>query len=301
MKKFFEYFSGTIYSIKQCLLTWKKPKWYPILTFIIGFLMLLAPIQFSFVTVPIETVVNQVPEIKNVFSSLASDLELKNIEIEIKDGRLDTDVEYQIYIEEFTIYLNTNLEEYPEIDTKIEKETDNILVMEDNKFYARQYDRKNNKLLSLSGTFDRVSHFSFKDLNDCKDENQYHAMLGGFLKAIYMSNSIYNLITWSFIIEVFNLVYVLIFGFLLLYINKKGVRDYKLTYGQSFLTLMASLTLPAFISTWVGMINFKWFTITYIILLLIRLFRLSFAQISRNPAYNQLEVEEDPDNFELRL
>lgn len=299
--KFFTFFSGTIYSVKQCLLTWKKPKWYPILAFIISFIMLLAPIQFSFITVPIDTIVNQVPTLEVVLGSVAKDLESKNIEIIIDEGRLTSSNEYQNYLEGFSIYLDTKLEEYPGIDKEKSQETDNILVMEENKFYARYYDRKNNKLMSLSGTLDRVGHFSFDELNNCSDEGKFHALVGGFLKAIYISNSIYNLITWTLIIEIFNLVYILIFGFLLLYINRKGNRDYKLTYGQSFLTLMSSLTLPSFISTIIGMLNFKWFTISYIILVLIRLMRLSFAQISRNPAYNQIEDVEDPDNFELNF
>ena len=41
--------------------------------------------------------------------------------------------------------------------------------------------------------------------------------------------------------------------------------------------------------------------IAYIILVVIRLMRMSFAQISRNPVYNQLEIDEDPDDFELKF
>jgi len=301
MNKFFTYFSGTIYSVKECLLTWKKPKIYPILTFIISFMMLLAPVQFSFVTVPVETVIKQVPNVELVLDSVADELNSKNIDVSIKEGVLEIEQEYQSYLEGFTIYIGSDFNTYPEIDEKKAQKTDNLLIIGKDKFYSRYYDRNSKSISSLSGTYKRVGNFSFDDIYECEDEMEFQSIVGGFLKAIYLSNSSYNLITWAIIIEIFNLIYVLMFGFLLLYINKKGNRDYKLTYGQSFLTLMGSLTLPAFVSTIIGMINFKWFTISYIILVLIRLMRLSFAQLSRNPSYNQLEIEEDPDDFELKF
>ena len=62
MKKFFIYFSGVLYSVKECLLTWKMPKRYPIIAFILSFFMLFSPIQFGFLFTPTSSLINQVPK-----------------------------------------------------------------------------------------------------------------------------------------------------------------------------------------------------------------------------------------------
>ena len=83
--------------------------------------------------------------------------------------------------------------------------------------------------------------------------------------------------------------------------NSKGNRDYKLTYGQSVLTLMGSLIFPTLLASIIGMISFAYFTLSYIVLALIRLFMICFTQLSRNPKYNQLETHESDEDFELKF
>ena len=99
----------------------------------------------------------------------------------------------------------------------------------------------------------------------------------------------------------FNLFYILLGAFLLFFFNKKGERDYKLTYGQVFLTVMGSLFFPSLISAFIGMVNFSYFTISYVLLALIRLFMLCIIQVSKNPKYNQLKDYVSDENFTLNF
>lgn len=305
MNNFFTYFSGVVYSVKQCLLTWKKPKRYPIFAFIISCIMLLAPVQFSFINTPIDTIVNQIPNIEVVLSNAAIDLNSKNIEVKIENNKVVTSENYQKYIDGFMVYIGIDFEEYPEVDQKEKKDTDNIIIFDESYFYARYTYRADNNdyqgISVLSGNYSKVNSFNFNEIYECKNDKQVYLVVGTFLNYIYLTNSSNNLLSWTFIIEIFNLLFILIGGFLLLYINKKGNRDYKLTYGQSFLTVMGSLVLPAFLATIIGMFSFSFFTITYVVVAFIRLIRLCYAQLSSNTKYNQLEVQEDPNNFELNL
>ena len=98
----------------------------------------------------------------------------------------------------------------------------------------------------------------------------------------------------------FNLVFILMGSFILLYCNKKGRRDYKLTYGQTFLTVMASLILPSTLAAIIGMFSFSLFTISYVLVAFIRLIAMCYTQLINNDSYNQLETKEQP-NYELKF
>ena len=88
MKKFLEYFSGVLYSVKECMKTWKMPKKYPIIVFIISFFMLLSPIQFNMYSTPSESLINQIPHINDVLKDVAIDLNNQGINVEIKDNKI---------------------------------------------------------------------------------------------------------------------------------------------------------------------------------------------------------------------
>lgn len=47
----------------------EKEKRYPILVFIIGFIMLLTPVQFNFISTPTQIIVKQIPNIEVVLKT----------------------------------------------------------------------------------------------------------------------------------------------------------------------------------------------------------------------------------------
>lgn len=307
MKNFFLYLSGAFYSIKQCMLTWKKPKKYPIFIFIISFIMLLAPIQFNLMSTPTETLINQIPNIEVVLKDVSLDLNAKNIEVKIENDKLVTSSTYENYLDGFMIYIGINLDEYPEIQEKEASQTDNLIIFGETRFYARYVNRTKLGIQDgdpqvLSGYYNMSNSFDFNLIYQVQDNNEeVYSLVGTFLKTVYLTNWGYNLIIWVFIIEMVNLLYLLLGSFLLLLFNSKGNRDYKLTYGQSFLTLMGSLILPSLLASIIGMINFSYFTLSYVVIALIRLFMLCYSQLSRNPKYNQIEVKIEDEDFELNF
>lgn len=306
MKKFLIYFSGVLYSVKECMLTWKKPRKYPIFVFIISFFMLLTPIQFNMISTPKEALINQIVNIDKVLRDVAIDLNNNEIEVEIKDNKITTSKPYKNEVGGYTIYIGVKLDGYEEVIKDKPQVSDNIIYFGENDFYARYVDRSDlgieQGISTLVGTYSKSNTFSFNSLYEVKDDDtKVYNLVGSLLKSIYLTNSGYNMIIWVFIIEMINLLYMLIGGFILLFANKKGNRDYKLTYGQSFLTMMGSIIFPSMIASIIGMINFSYFTISYLLLALIRLFMLCFSQISFNKKYNQIEEVEDIDKFELNF
>ena len=306
MKKFLIYFSGVLYSVKECMLTWKKPRKYPIFVFIISFFMLLTPIQFNMISTPKEALINQIVNIDKVLRDVAIDLNNNEIEVEIKDNKITTSKPYKNEVGGYTIYIGVKLDGYEEVIKDKPQVSDNIIYFGENDFYARYVDRSDlgieQGISTLVGSYSKSNTFSFNSLYEVKDDDtKVYNLVGSLLKSIYLTNSGYNMIIWVFIIEMINLLYMLIGGFILLFANKKGNRDYKLTYGQSFLTMMGSVIFPSMIASIIGMINFSYFTISYLLLALIRLFMLCFSQISFNKKYNQIEEVEDIDKFELNF
>lgn len=307
MKNFFLYLSGAFYSNRQCMLTWKKPKKYPIIIFLLSFIMLLTPIQNNMLSTPVETIVNQIPNIEKIMKEVAIDLNSKNIDVKIENNQLSYSEEYQNYIDGFQIYIGIDMKEYPEVKNNEISETDNLIVFSKTSFYARYIKRttlgiQDGDASVLSGYYNMSNSFDFNALYEVADNNdQVYNLVGSLLKTIYLSNWGYNMIIWVFVIEMINLLYLLLGSFLLLLFNKKGNRDYKLTYGQTFLTLMGSLILPTLLASIIGMFNFAYFTLSYVLIALIRLFMLCYTQLSNNTKYNQLEVIEDEGNFKLNF
>lgn len=301
MKSFLEYFSGTIYSMKQCLLTWKKKKRYPILVFIIGFIMLLTPVQFNFISTPTQTIVKQIPNIEVVLKNVANELNTQNIEVKIENNKLIASKEYEGNIEGFYVCIGSNLKEYPSVEKEV-NEKDNLIVFNEYSFYARYVNRDNNKVSSnvLSGNYSKANDFNFSDIVESESDKETYNIIGTLLRMIYLSNSNYNLLMWVIIIETFNLIFILIGSFILLYSNKKGRRDYRLTYGQTFLTVAASLILPSLLASIIGLFSFSFFTITYIVVAFIRLIMMCYTQLVNNDNYNQIK-EKDKDNCELKF
>lgn len=306
MKNFFLYFSGAFYSVKECLLTWKKPKKYPIIIFFISFFMLLSPIQYNMLSISEKTLIEEIPKIEVVLKEVALDLNEKEINVKIENNKLICDSTYQKNIEGYMVVIGIDYEEYPEVVINKIQETDNIIVFGNERFYARSIERNERNVLentrTLSGTYNLANTFEFSLIYENKDNiNEIYNIVGTLLKTIFLSNSGSNLIFWVLIIEIFNLLFLLIGGFILLFFNIKGNRDYKLNYGQSFLTMMGSLIFPSLISTIIGMINFSYFTISYILLSVIRLFMLCYAQLSKNQKYNQLDIQVKDETFELKF
>lgn len=303
MKKFLLYLSGALYSVKQNLLTWKQPKKYPVIVFLLSFFMLLSPIQFNMVSISNESLISEIPKIENVLKEVSIDLHNKNIDVKIENNKLISNQKYQNNIDGYSIYISGEYNEFTHLIESNETRNDNLIIFSNNRFYAR-YIERNNELIedtrTLSGTYNLANTFSFDLLHESNDD-EARDIVGRLLKSIFLSNSGPNLIIWVFIIEMFNLMYMLLGGFLLVFFNKKGNRDYRLTYGQSFLTMMGSIIFPSFIASILGMINFSYFTLVYIILALIRLFMLCFVQLSKNEKYNQLKVKIKDENFELNF
>lgn len=306
MKDFFIYLSGCLYSVIECLKTWKKPKRYPIIIFIISFIMLLTPIQSNMLSTPTESLINQIPNIQVVLKDLAIELNSQNIQVSIENNKLNTTSKYETVINNYYIYIGIDLEEYPLINSNEVSDKDSFIMFGENRFYARYTSRTELNTLeganTLSGYYNKLNNFDFNSIYEVKDnDSELNNLVGSFLKMIYLSNSGFNTIIWVFIIEMINLLYLLLGTFILLFTNKKGNRDYRLTYGQGFLTLMGSLIFPSLISSIIGVINFRWFMITYVLLAFIRLFMLCLAQISRNDKYNQIENKIKDEDFELNF
>lgn len=305
MKKFFIYFSGVLYSVKECLLTWKMPKRYPIIAFILSFFILFSPIQFDLLATPTSVLINQVPNIQYVLKDVAIDLNNKNIDAKIENNKIVCSEKYEAIINGYKVLIGVTLEEYPEVEKNNPKDSDNLIVFGEETFYARFVERTDlgieTNTMTLTGDYSKSNSFTFNTIYQVKDnEDSVYNVVGSFLKTIYLSNSVYYTVIWLFIIEMFNLLFMLLGAFVLLFANNKGNRDYKLTYGQCFLTMMGAMVFPSMISAIIGMINFSYFTMSYIILSLIRLFMLCFAQISKNEKYNQIK-KEDSDNLELNF
>lgn len=306
MKNFFLYLSGVLYSTKQNLLTWKYPKIYPLLILLISFIMLLSPIQFNMMSTSSEVLINDLPHIEEVLKSVSIDLKEKNIDVKIENDQINIQEPYQNYIEGYTIYIGVDLKEYPEVSNLEVQKTDNLVVFGNDRFYARYIERNERNVLentrTLSGTYIRSNSFDFDYIYEKKDNNEeLHSIIGTLLKMIFLSNSGSNLIFWILIIETYNLIFLLVGSFLLLLFNIKGNRDYKLNYSQSFFTIMGSLIFPSLITSFIGMISFKYFALSYVLLSLIRLFMLCFYQISKNNKYNQLQTHIKDEDFELNF
>ena len=306
MKNFFLYLSGVLYSTKQNLLTWKYPKIYPLLILLISFIMLLSPIQFNMMSTSSEVLINDLPHIEEVLKSVSIDLKEKNIDVKIENDQINIQEPYQNYIEGYTIYIGVDLKEYPEVSNLEVQKTDNLVVFGNDRFYARYIERNERNVLentrTLSGTYIRSNSFDFDYIYEKKDNNEeLHSIIGTLLKMIFLSNSGSNLIFWILIIETYNLIFLLVGSFLLLLFNIKGNRDYKLNYSQSFFTIMGSLIFPSLITSFIGMISFKYFALSYVLLSLIRLFMLCFYQISKNTKYNQLKTSVKDEDFELNF
>lgn len=306
MKNFFLYLSGVLYSTKQNLLTWKHPKIYPLLILLISFIMLLSPIQFNMMSTSSEALINDLPHIEEVLKSVSIDLKEKNIDVKIENDQINIQEPYQNYIEGYTIYIGVDLKEYPEVSNLEVQKTDNLVVFGNDRFYARYIERNERNVLentrTLSGTYIRSNSFDFDYIYEKKNNNEeLHSIIGTLLKMIFLSNSGSNLIFWILIIETYNLIFLLVGSFLLLLFNIKGNRDYKLNYSQSFFTIMGSLIFPSLITSFIGMISFKYFALSYVLLSLIRLFMLCFYQISKNNKYNQLKTHIKDEDFELNF
>ena len=185
MKNFLEYLSGTIYSMRQCFLTWKMKRKYPILVFILGFIMLLTPVQFNFISTPTKTIMNQIPKIEVVLKQVALDLKDKNIEVKIENNKLVTSQEYQAAYEGYSVYIGSNLKEYPEVENT-PKELDNVIVFNESTFYARYVNRENNNVSSnvLSGSYSKANGFNFEDINTAKDEVEKYNVIGALLEIL---------------------------------------------------------------------------------------------------------------------
>ena len=268
--------------------------------------MLLSPIQYSMVSVTKETLLNEIPKVEIVLKETAVDLNSNNIEVKIENNKLMYSSTYQNYIEGYTIYIGDDYQEYPKVlDNEIQK-TDNIIIFGETTFYARyitrNYDNKVTDTQSITGTYKLTNTFNFNLIFENIDNDQeIYNLVGALLRAIFLSNTSSNLIFWVLIIEMFNLLYILLGAFLLFFFNRRGNRDYKLTYWQVFLTVMGSLFFPSLVSSFVGMINFSYFTICYVLLAIIRLFMLCFIQLSKNNKYDQLKVHVSDENFTLNF
>ena len=166
MKNFLIYLSGALYSVSECLKTWKKPKKYPVLVFIFSFIMLLTPIQNNMLSTPKETVLNQIPNIQIVLRDLAIELNENNIQVNIKDNKLNCTSTYEGVIDNFYVYVGKDLQEYPEVNKTTKGEKDNLLVLGTNRFYARYVDRTEldteNGISVLSGYYNKINNFDFK-------------------------------------------------------------------------------------------------------------------------------------------
>lgn len=268
--------------------------------------MLLSPIQFNMMSTSSEVLINDLPHIEEVLKSVSIDLKEKNIDVKIENDQINIQEPYQNYIEGYTIYIGVDLKEYPEVSNLEVQKTDNLVVFGNDRFYARYIERNERNVLentrTLSGTYIRSNSFDFDYIYEKKNNNEeLHSIIGTLLKMIFLSNSGSNLIFWILIIETYNLIFLLVGSFLLLLFNIKGNRDYKLNYSQSFFTIMGSLIFPSLITSFIGMMSFKYFALSYVLLSLIRLFMLCFYQISKNNKYNQLKTNIKDEDFELNF
>ena len=142
--------------------------------------------------------------------------------------------------------------------------------------------------------------FNFNDIYEVREDgNKVYNIVGTYLKGIYVSNWSSDSVIYGLIYEMINMIYMLLGAFVLYLFNSKGNRDYKLSYVQCFFTLMGSLIFPSLIATIIGMINIELFTLSYIILLLVRLFMMCNIQLNRQHKYDQLEKEIKDEDFKL--
>lgn len=306
MKKFFTYLSGCVYSSKECLKTWKMPKRYPFIILIITFFMLLAPLQFDVLNTSKDDLINMSYNINEAFKDLSIELKDKNIEVEIKDNKLECSEIYETFILDYDIKIGKEIKELPKVNTNLKEKTDNFIYFTDNYFYLRYVERDQNNIEIntniISGNYTMSNSFTFNDIYEVReDENKVYNIVGTYLKGIYVSNWSTDSVIYGLIYEMINLIYMLLGAFILYLFNSKGNRDYKLSYVQCFFTLMGSLIFPSLFATILGFINIELFTLSYIILLLIRLFMMCSIQLNGNRKYNQLEKEIKDEDFKLEF
>ena len=304
MKNFFTYLSGCVYSSNECLKTWKKPKKYPFIILFITFFMLLAPLQFDLLATTKEEVVKMAPRVVEVFKEVSNELNDGNIEVKVKDNKLDYSSTYESYILDYDVKIGIEIKELPEVNSNLKQKTDNFIYFTDDYFYLRYVERDTNNIevdtKIISGNYSMSNSFEFKDIYENQnDDTKAYNIVGTLLKGFYVSNWSTDSVIYGLIYEMINMIYLLIGGFLLWLFNSKGNRDYKLSYVQCFYSLMGSLIFPSLFAVIIGMINIELFTLSYIVLLLIRLFMMCSIQLNRNPKYNQLPKEIKDEDFKL--
>lgn len=304
MKKFFTYLSGCVYSSNECLKTWKMPKRYPFIILIITFFMLLAPLQFDLLNTSKKDLIDMSYKIDEVFKDLSIELNNKNIDVEIKDNKLEYSEIYETFVLDYDVKIGKEIKELPKVNSNLKTKTDNFIYFTDNYFYLRYVERdKNNIEVNtniISGNYSMSNSFSFNDIYEVREDNEkVYNKVGTYLKGVYVSNWRSDSVIYGLIYEMINLIYLLLGSFVLYLFNSKGNRDYKLSYAQCFFTLMGSLIFASLLATILGFINIELFTISYIVLLLIRLFMMCTIQLNKDTKYNQLPKEIKDEDFKL--
>ena len=297
MKKFFTYLSGCVYSSKECLKTWKMPKRYPFIILILTFFMLLAPLQFDVLNTSKEELINMSYKIDEVF---------KELSIELKDNKLEYSESYETIILDYDIKIGKEIKEIPEVNSNLKDKSDNFIYFLDNNFYLRYVERDSNnveiKTNIIGGNYSMSNSFNFNDIYEVREDgNKVYNIVGTYLKGVYVSNWSSDSVIYGLIYEMINMIYMLLGAFVLYLFNSKGNRDYKLSYVQCFFTLMGSLIFPSLFATILGFINIELFTLSYIILLLVRLFMMCSIQLNGNRKYDQLEKEVKDEDFKLEF
>lgn len=304
MKKFFTYLSGCVYSSNECLKTWKMPKRYPFIILIITFFMLLAPLQFDLLNTSKDELIKMAPSVNEVFKEISVDLNENNIEVKIEENKLNNSDVYESYVLNYDIKIGIEISELPKVNSNLKQKSDNFIYFTESYFYLRYVERDENNIEVntniISGNYSMSNSFDFKDIYEAReDDNKVYNIVGTLLRGFYVSNWSSDSVIYGLIYEMINMVYLLLGGFILWLFNSKGNRDYKLSYVQCFFSLMGSLIFPSLFATIIGMINIELFTLSYIILLLIRLFMMCSIQINGNPKYNQLPKEIKDEDFKL--
>jgi len=298
MNNFLQFAARALFDNKLVSQSHLKPKRYAFFIFIISIFMMLSPVAYSFVAFDATSYTETYVNVVDVFADVTYTMHNEGNVVSISDGTLSSANGAKTFVSNgYTVYIDTDLVELPEVSDTVASPTDSFVCFNSNIYYMRYVTRDTDgKLLKKStdsGTYNNLNGFSFETvyakvatLSTSEADEMIYAETLSFLQGIYISNLAPTLLIWIIFIVAIDFIVVGLSAFIMLFINQRGKRNYRLTYMDCVRVLNSSLILPALIAAFVGMITFSFYMITYLAVYFVRLFILFAVQFSKNEKYN---------------
>lgn len=298
MNNFLQFLSRVFFDNKMVMQSHLKPKRYTFFILVISIFMMLSPVAYSFVAFDSTSYTVTYENIVDVFEDVTYTMHNENNAVTISDNRLSSENGAKTFVSNgYTVYIDTDLVELPTVSDTVASATDSFVCFNSNIFYVRYVTRDDNGLLvkksTDSGTYNNLNGFSFEAIYDSVatlDSSAASEVIYGetltFLQGIYISNFAPTLLMWIIFVIAIDFVVVGLAAFLLLFVNQRGKRNYRLTFSDSVRALISSLILPAFLAALVGMVSFSFYLITYLVVFFVRIFTLYSMQFSKSEKYD---------------